>query len=413
MAWTPPSKPGDSDPLLPFARKHLSRFSYGATLKGTTSEVLDADYLAAQHQFKVNRHAEVIRGLKPGPDLDPASDAFDWATKKQLGLLDASPSTPAPTGPRHPAFVFRGTGGIIGQDYVSRVCQGAADLVEEINTPWAATMGGIPVGASGGFGDPSMWRAVQEAFTAAKAEFTRRRTANPNMKAVIGGYSAGAVVAALLRQWVLANYPDNYLCSFSLGDPTRPEGGSFYGGIDPGGHGISSWLFGDPTDYRHCWLTNVSDPNRPDMYGRVPKGATGKIMQDAFDMVTHVEFSDPIETARQIIPVIPQIAADAGIGIPDALGALAAGIPGLIGWGLPLLTGALGGLIGGGNPDTLTGTAAAAKAGQIALTFALDSPPTRAHITYEFAEVWPGQTYLGLAIQHVRDWCTRTPALAA
>jgi len=27
--------------------------------------------------------------------------------------------------------------------------------------------------------------------------------------------------------------------------------------------------------------------------------------------------------------------------------------------------------------------------------------------------VWPGQTYLGLAIQHIRDYATRTPALAA
>lgn len=93
MAWTPPDEIGESDPLLPAARKYLSRFSYGAKLKGTTSEVIDADYLDAQRQFKVNRHAEVATGRKPGPDLDPSSDAFDWATKKQMGLL--APAAPA------------------------------------------------------------------------------------------------------------------------------------------------------------------------------------------------------------------------------------------------------------------------------------------------------------------------------
>lgn len=97
MAWTPPDEIGERDPLLPAARRYLSRFSYGAKLKGTSSEVIDADYLAAQHQFKVNRHAEVVTGRKPGPDLDPTNSAFDWATKKQMGLLEVVP-------PIRPAF---------------------------------------------------------------------------------------------------------------------------------------------------------------------------------------------------------------------------------------------------------------------------------------------------------------------
>ncbi|WP_081342942.1 hypothetical protein [Mycobacteroides chelonae] len=91
MAWSPADEIGERDALLPAARKYLSRFSYGAKLKGTTSDVIDVDYLAAQRQFKVNRHAEVITGRKPGPDLDPGSSAFDWATKKQMGLLQSDP----------------------------------------------------------------------------------------------------------------------------------------------------------------------------------------------------------------------------------------------------------------------------------------------------------------------------------
>ena len=376
-----------------------------------TTEIYTDDFGVALRRYQGTVHGEVVAGKRLGPDVNTVGK-LDWATKVQLELI-ARANTPSPAAkPRHPAFVFRGTGGVIGQDYVSRVCQANADLVEEINTPWAATMGGLPVGTAGSLSDPSMWRAVQEALPLAQNEFERRRTINPQLKVVIGGYSAGAIVAALFRKWILENYPDNYLCSFSLGDPTRPAGGCFYKGIDPGGQGISSWQYGDITDYRHCWVTNVSDPNRPDMYTRVPLGKTGEIMQDAFDLVTKTELGNLVATAQNLVAVIPEITADAGITVPDALGALANGVPGLIGWGLPLLTGALGGLIGRGNPDALTGTAAAAKAAQIGLTFALDTPPTKSHITYEFAEVWPGQTMLGLCCQHVRDYASRASAVA-
>lgn len=416
MTWEAPKKVGDRDPSIAVAKSKLKVFSYGkAEGLGTTdtTDVYTEGFGRVLPMFQDRRNGEITQGLKPGPRM-PTLGTLDWATKKQLGMLDAAPA-PAPAKLRHPAWVFRGTGGVIGLDLVSRVCQGAADLVEEINLPWAATMGGLPVGTAGGVSDPSMWRAVQDAFTAFKADFLRRHTINPKLKAIIGGYSGGAVVAALCRQWVLENYPDNYLCSFSFGDPTRPHGGAFYNapGANRDGQGISSWRYGDITDWRHCWLTNVAEPARPDMYGRVPMGKVGEIMQGAFDLVTHIELSNPIDTARNFVTVIPEIAADAGIPIPSALGALSNGIPGLMSWGLPLLGGALGGLIGRGNPDTLTGTAAAAKAAQIGLTFALDNPPTRPHITYEWAEVWSGKTYLQLGIDHVRDWASRVTPVAA
>lgn len=415
MSWTTPQKAGDRDPEIAVAKTKLMRFTYGsAEGMGTTdtSDVYTEGFGRALLKFQDNRNAEIDAGKKPGPKMS-AIGTLDWVTKKQLGMLDPAPTVPRPPRPRHPAFVFRGTGGIIGQDYVSRVCQGVADLVEEINTPWAATMGGIPVGTAGNVSDPSMWRGVHEAFDAWEVEFQRRLKLTPRMKCVVGGYSAGAVVAALVREYLLESFPDNYLCSFSLGDPTRPAGGSFYRGIDPGGQGISSWRFGDIEDYRHCWATNVSDPNRPDMYARVPLGKVGEIMQDAYDLVTRIELSNPVATVQNMVAVIPEICSDAGIFIPDVLGALSNGAPGLAGYGAQLLTGALSGLIGRGNPDALTGTAAAAKAAQIALTFAMDNPPTKPHITYEFSEVWPGQTYLGLCIQHVRDWASRVVPAAA
>lgn len=265
---------------------------------------------------------------------------------------------------RHLAVVFRGTGGIIGQDYVSRVCQGASGLVEEFNPVWPATMGGLPVGAAGSLGDKSMQRSVNVAVADAKGLIDAKLAERPNRMVVVGGYSAGAVVAAKVRQWLLQRYPQNYLCSYSFGDPTRPVGGCYYGGNPAPGRGISSWRFGDVTDWRHCWLANPGD-----MYTSVPDNHTGDIMQTAYDMVTNFELTDPIGTAMAIAAKVPEIVTEA-----------------------------------------LTDPLAAFQAVGIAGGFVATNPPTLPHITYEFAEAWPGQTYLGLAIQHVRDWSSRAVA---
>lgn len=305
---------------------------------------------------------------------------------------------------RHLAVVFRGTGGIIGEDYVSRVCQGVSGLVEEINPNFPASMGGIPVGNANDLRAPSMKAAVDMAVWDATGIIRNALHANPRRMIVVGGYSAGAVAGARVRKWLLQNYPDNYLCSFSLGDPTRPHGGSYYRGPVLSGQGISSWRFGDIRDHRHCWLT---DPG--DMYGNIPLGVVGDIMDDCFDIVTTTQLSDPLGTALAVLPKIPDLAGKAGMPLPRMLAAMLDGIPGS--GLLPILLGSLAGLIPNRDPNTLTGTAAAAKAAQIALQFVTANPPTAPHIQYEFREVWPGQTYLGLAIQHVRDWCRRvTPA---
>ena len=391
------------------AKDELRRnFDYCAALS------VGPDYLSTDQQHIVSYqkriHAEIVAGTRQVPD--PRTDGtIDWATQVQLGLIPMAAVLPPPPASRHLAVVFRGTGGIIGEDYVSRVCQGAADLVEEINPPWAATMGGLPVGTAGGIGDPSMSAAVASAFAAGQQTIVDALRVNPKRQVVIGGYSAGAVVAALLRQWLEQTYPGNYLCSFSLGDPTRPAGGCFYKGVDPGGQGISDWHYGDITDWRHCWLTNVSEPNNPDMYACTPLGTVGQIMEDAYVLVTKFSFSDILAATMTIVQKIPDVAEHSGIAVPPILASLSNGIPSLLGLGLPLLLGALGGLVGTGNPDTLTGTAAAAKAALIGITFAASG--TRPHISYHTDEVWPGQTYLGLAIQHVRDWSSRaTPAVA-
>ncbi|QBP29689.1 lysin B [Mycobacterium phage Typha] len=407
MAWSPPSKVGDIAPVVAAAKQKIQKFQYGRdNVPSTdTSEVYTEGLLTAMLEFQRRVHNEVLAGQRETPDV-PTDGTIDWATQVQLGIIERQKPTIPTVGPRHPAIVFRGTGGIIGQDLVSLVCQHCADLVEEINPDWPATMGGIPVGTAGNISDPSMWRGVQIAVADAQRRFLDILAKRPAVKIVIGGYSAGAVAAAIFKQWIMDNFPDHYLCSFSFGDPTRPVGGAFFAApVIPWGRGVASVHYGDPKDWRHCWLTAEGD-----MYGQVPQGVTGDIMDDAFDMVTRVELSNILETAQAIIPRIPEVAEKAGIGLPSVLGALAGGIPGLLGLGLPWALGAISGLVGTGNPDLLTGSAAAAKAAQIALTFAAQG--TAPHIEYHMREVWPGQTYLGLAIQHVRDYASATPATA-
>jgi hypothetical protein len=127
-------------------------------------------------------------------------------------------------------------------------------------------------------------------------------------------------------------------------------------------------------------------------------------MQDAYDMATNFSFIDIIPATQAIVKAIPDVAKAAGITVPAVLQAVAGGIGGMAGFSIPLLISGLFGLIGFGNPDTLTGTAAAAAAARIGLTFL--AAGTGPHIRYEFDEVWPGQTYLGLAIQHVRFYAS-------
>lgn len=328
-----------------------------------------------------------------------ADRSGDIVTDEELGILGIT--APAPR-QKHLAVVFRGTGGVIGQDLVSLTCQGVSDLVEERNPDFPASMGGIPVGAATDVRGPSALKAAQIGFQAGQAEITAALRVNPKRRIIIGGYSWGAYVAALLREWLHNTHPDNYLCSFSFGDPTRPFGGSYYLGAIPAGQGISSWRYGDPLDYRHCWLTHPGD-----MYADIPLGDTGTIMDTAFDMVVGTQLSDPLATVKAILPNIPIILREAGIEIPDALKGLAGGVNGLAQVFLPMLIDMLPGLMAG-KP---TGPAAAVQAAIIALRFL--AAGTGPHIRYHLDEIWPGATYLDLAIQHVRDHASRVTAVAA
>lgn len=404
MAYQAPRKIGDRHKLIPAAKRKLAGNSYGKALIGDVSDVYTEALGRALVQYGKNVHDAVLGGRRRGPDVNTAG-VFDWAIQDQMELesLPAAPhAQPAPKN-RAIAYVWRGTGGVVGHDLVSLVCQGVGDLVEEVNPPWSATMGGIPVGIAGGIGDPSMWDGVQATVAWTQTDFIARHKANPKVRVVIGGYSAGAIAAAIFRAWLLENFPDNYVCSFSFGDPTRPFGGGFFGRLAPWGRGISTLSFGDPRDHRHCWLTHDGD-----MYAQIPGGVAGDIMDDVYEEVTRFAFRDIVQVAMRMMAAIPEIAQKAGISLPAAFASLAGGPAGLAGFALPLLLGSIRGFIPGGDPDKLTGTAAAAKAATIGLQFLFQG--TGPHIRYHIDEAWPGgPTFVDLARMHVRDWASRPP----
>ncbi|AHJ86578.1 lysin B [Mycobacterium phage Jolie2] len=406
MAYQAPRKVGDTHPLIPAAKRKLAGNSYGKAIGDDRSNVYTAAFGAALVQYGKNVHDAVLRGKRRSPDVNTVG-VFDWAVQDQMELEEKPAAPVAQPLPKDRAigYVWRGTGGIVGQDIVYEVIRQCSDLVELVDPPWAATMGGIPVGTAGGIGDPSMWQAVQETVAWTQADFIARRNANPKIRVVLGGYSAGAIACAIFKAWLLENFPENYVCSYSFGDPTRPKGGGFFGMPAPWGRGISTLSYGDPNDYRHCWLTHEED-----MYAQIPGGVAGDIMDDVYEEVTRFAFRDIMQVAMRMMTALPKIAEKAGISLPAVFASLAAGPVGLITFALPLLMGSIGSLINQDqDKDSLTGTPAAAAAAMIGLKFLFAG--TRPHIVYHLDPAWPGgPTFVQLAVMHVRDWASRPAA---
>ncbi|MDZ7883411.1 MAG: hypothetical protein U5N53_11100 [Mycobacterium sp.] len=196
----------------------------------------------------------------------------------------------------------------------------------------------------------------------------------------------------MFREWLLANFPDNYVCSVTFGDPTRPDGGGFFGRPAPWGNGIADFAIGDPRDYRHAWLTHDKD-----IYAQIPGGVVGDIMDDVYAEVARFAFKDLMQFTIRMITTVPTVASKAGISLPGALASLAGGPVGFVGFALPLALTAVTGLIPHGvRADELTGPAAAAKAAALGLEFLFAG--TGPHIRYEFDAAWPGgPTYVDFA----------------
>ena len=320
----------------------------------------------------------------------------NFATQARLGVVSAG-DPPAPS--RHACLTFRGTGGIIGQDYTSVVAQECAARVEEVPVPYPAAMGLIPIGAAADVNAPSGKECVNIAVEWAAHWFEE----NPTRTVVLGGYSLGAIAASRVRAEMLpggrlARYAENFVCGYTFGNPARAFGHTFFLGAIPAGEGIADFHLPEQA----CGWEWCDEVDPLDMYANVPLGRVGTILHDAANVVLDAQVHDPMTMVRDMIPVLLKILDDAGVQLPFNL----AGVLG--GAGAGLLAALLPGLIPAGDSET----AAAVQATVIALRFFADQPPTRAHITYQFEEALPGQSHVAHAVQHVNDWSARVPVRA-
>lgn len=339
---------------------------------------------AVQREYQ-RRTSQTVTGIVSDDDL------------AALGLITKPPPPP----PRHQCLTFRGTGGIVGHDYTSRVAAAAANLVTEVPVPYAASMGPLPVGAAQNLGAPS-----GEASRDAAVEWAARWIESTTATFILGGYSQGADAASRVRAMLepggrLERHRDRYVCGYMFGNPARAFGHTFYLGAVPGGQGIADWHL-PRSACTWDWLECV---NPDDLYANTPLGDVGEVCAQAYRLIMGLQFTDLGALAQAFLANLLRLLDEAGVdaeGIKTPEKIVGGFIGGLIGGLAPQLAPLL---TAGQNPES----AAAAQAAVLGLRFAASNPPTAPHITYEFAPAIPGMSYLSLAIQHVSDWSQRTP----
>lgn len=363
--------------------------------------------------------------------------------------------------PTHVMFTVRGTGGIIGLDYTSVLAQALPGIYHEWPINYAASMGGIPVGAStsGPSGDDAANQAQQMLHDAViGSTFTFG----------ISAYSLGTKGVIQFLNALFDPTSDLYphrsrlVCVVLIADPWRPFGKSFYLGPVTSGQGIGAPYFTmsaaaqTALGWACCWLAQEND-----MYTNSPLGAVGQVLADVEQIVLGTALSDPLGTMGTAVKYLLQLVSKDGglqtvLGLPGGtttneptsqavptgglggllgglLGGAGGGLGGLLGGsGASLLSGVLGGstaltvpiagallglvtgLIGGitGDGDNLQpGVEADTEAAILALKFF--GGGIRGHLTYD-VDPWSansGQTYLQLGIQHAADWGSRVPVL--
>jgi hypothetical protein len=227
---------------------------------------------------------------------------------------------------------------------------------------------------------------------------------NADRPIILGGYSQGGEAASRCRMEFepdgrLENLRRNYVAGYAFGNPSRFLEHTFYAGPLTDGEGIAQFRL-PQLDWDWCELIDTYD-----MYGGVPATLTGDIMRDVYTLCTQLQLHDMRQFARDLaancIAVVQNLDGDA---YDDLIGGSARHGVDLSGaYVFPPEDFAL-------IDDkilSVKGIAAAIQAAVLGIQFLCWQPPTAPHIEYHIREVFPGQTYLPLAIQHVRDWVGR------
>lgn len=226
MAYEPPDQVGESHPKISDAKKFLTRYSYGAALKGDDTDQITPAFLDVQREFKNRVHFDVTRGKRAGPDLLPNDPHFDWATQKQMGLIGTAPP---PAAAKYYGLSWTGTWGAwdngFGYDALVRADRKKIDVQGLGYNTNAFMIGNDPSHSYIDMINDGVSEGWKFAF-------------NDHRLKVLAGYSGGAgCVVEFLRRWPLDRQHEIALI-LQYGDPNRPPGPTKFG-TDWGGHGIS------------------------------------------------------------------------------------------------------------------------------------------------------------------------------
>ena len=305
--------------------------------------------------------------------------------------------TPPPvTGGRHALLTCSGTWAPPGVGFASDVAQGCSDVAEEIpvQAPWS--FGPIP---PGDFKAPSYKESVQIGVDWAVDYLL----AHSNRTFLLGGYSQGGECAARIYQETLPggrleSVRKNYVGGFTFGNPSRQAEHTFYAGPTRRGEGIAEFRQSGMGD---DW---ADECEQGDMYPCVPTNLAGEIMRDIYTLCIEMEMhSGAAEFAQTLaanaMEVVQNLDGDAFDDLEETASTMGADVSGARRLDV---SGISAGLRNGDGTLSVKGIAAAIEAAIIALTFFVQG--TRPHIEYHIRQVFPGQTYVQHAIQHVRHW---------
>lgn len=300
-AWAPASNVGHTDPLISDAKLKLKRYSYGKAEGLGTADVDDTytpGFGRALLTYKNSVRLLVQAGRQAGPitDTDPE---FDWATKKQLGLLDTvAPPPPAPV----PGFKLKPLG-ISVEGHMSNWDFGpTADVMFTLEREGLVQMQGTT------YANKAMPFQSNTGVSELVRFFLDPVLMPAGRRWVISGFSEGdIVVSRFLIKHVLPEHGifhhrlADLICVLEMGAPYRPV--DYMGEVqlvaDPpqkGTGGISPEKL--PIDQLRGRLAYVCRTR--DIYTETPQTETGEKMTAVYKVVAN---SDPVALFMELIAV--------------------------------------------------------------------------------------------------------------
>jgi predicted chitinase len=284
-------------------------------------------------------------------------------------------------------LTFAGTWAPPGVGFPSDVAHACTDVAEE-----------IPVQAPWSFGKPVSYAESVTIGVDWAVDWTLTHADRP---VIAGGYSQGGEAASRYRMEFepggrLAHLRANFRAGYIFGNPSRHLEKTFFDGPPTDGEGIAQFrlpLLGD----EWCELVDTYD-----MYAGVPATLTGEIMRDVYTLCTELEAGGGLEETfvANCLALLGNLDGDAYDDMQRGVARHGVDISHATLLPNEQITPLSNRYI------SVAGIAAAIQACILGIQFVCWQPPTAPHIEYHIREVWPGQTYVGLAIQHVHHWAT-------